>query len=149
MINLNLPKFPIKVISRGEKFYVWDNIRKKHIILTPEEWVRQHFVNYLITRLAYPQNLIGNEVELKLNKLKKRADTIVYDKFGEPLVLIEYKAPYIDITQKTFDQIYRYNIVFKVKHLIISNGLTHYYYFIDYKKQTISQISDIPLYSDL
>jgi type I site-specific restriction-modification system R (restriction) subunit len=119
------------------------------VTLTSEEWVRQHFINYLITEKGYPQALIANEIQINLNNQKRRCDSIVYDKTISPLVIVEYKSPDVEITQAVFDQIVRYNIVLKVKYLIVSNGLSHYCCRMDYSTQTFDYLADIPTYTEL
>ena len=126
MYHLNLPAFDIKVKKIGEKPAVFDKLRGKYVSLTPEEWVRQHFVNYLITEKKYPGVLIANESQIELNGQKKRCDTVVYNKELLPLVIIEYKSPDVKITQEVFNQIVCYHLVLTVDYLIVSNGLRHY-----------------------
>lgn len=149
MIDLNLPKFEAKILSKKSNLYIWDIIRKKYIKLNPEEWVRQNFVNYLVNHLDFPISLIANEVELTLNNTTKRADSVIYGEYGEPIALIEYKSPNIKLNQETFNQIYRYNIVFKVSHLIVSNGLNHYCCHIDLETKQVQYLSEIPTYADM
>ncbi len=149
MLELNLPSFDINVKKIGGKLSILDPLRRKFVALTPEEWVRQHFVNFLLKEKGYPAALIANEVQIDLNKLKKRCDSVVYNRDLSPLMIIEYKAPDVDITQQVFDQIVRYNIVLKVKYLIVSNGLNHYCCIMNYDKQSFNYLSDIPNYTDL
>lgn len=149
MLELNLPSFDINVKKIGGKISILDPLRRKFVALTPEEWVRQHFVNFLLREKGYPAALIANEIQIDLNKLKKRCDSVVYNRDLSPLMIIEYKAPDVDITQQVFDQIVRYNIVLKVKYLIVSNGLNHYCCIMDYNKQSFNYLSDIPNYTDL
>ena len=149
MLELNLPSFDINVKKIGGKISILDPLRRKFVALTPEEWVRQHFVNFLLREKGYPAALIANEIQIDLNKLKKRCDSVVYNRDLSPLMIIEYKAPDVEITQQVFDQIVRYNIVLKVKYLIVSNGLNHYCCIMDYDKQSFSYLSDIPNYTDL
>lgn len=149
MLELNLPSFDINVKKIGGKLSILDPLRRKFVALTPEEWVRQHFVNFLLREKGYPAALIANEIQIDLNKLKKRCDSVVYNRDLSPLMIIEYKAPDVDITQQVFDQIVRYNIVLKVKYLIVSNGLNHYCCIMDYNKQSFNYLSDIPNYTDL
>ena len=106
-------------------------------------------MNFLLKEKGYPAALIANEIQIDLNKLKKRCDSVVYNRDLSPLMIIEYKAPDVDITQQVFDQIVRYNIVLKVKYLIVSNGLNHYCCIMDYDKQSFNYLSDIPNYTDL
>ena len=149
MLELNLPSFDINVKKIGGKLSILDPLRRKFVALTPEEWVRQHFVNFLLKEKGYPAALIANEIQIDLNKMKKRCDSVVYNRDLSPLIIIEYKAPDVDITQQVFDQIVRYNIVLKVKYLIVSNGLNHYCCIMDYDKQSFNYLSDIPNYTDL
>ncbi|MFR9165907.1 MAG: type I restriction enzyme HsdR N-terminal domain-containing protein [Dysgonomonas sp.] len=149
MFDLNLPEYDIKLKKSDNTILVWDELRRKYVVLTPEEWVRQHFVNFLITERKYPKSLITNEKQVILNGQKKRCDTIVYNNLLMPLVIIEYKSPTIPITQMVFDQIARYNIVLKVDYLIVSNGLSHYCCKMDYSLQTYTYLSDIPFYTEL
>lgn len=149
MLELNLPPFDIKVTNTKGRLMVFDRLRKKHVALTPEEWVRQHFINYLITEKEYPQSLIANEMEVILNGQRKRCDSVVFNKEGNPIVIVEYKAPEVNITQKVFDQIARYNIVLRVQYLIVSNGLDHYCCKVDYNQQQIEYLETIPNYTNL
>lgn len=149
MLSLNLPSYPTKIIDKNGKLSIFDEIRKKYVNLSPEEWVRQHFIHFLINEKGYPKSLISNEITIRLNKTVKRCDTVLYDRGLGPLMIVEYKAPDVEIDQKVFDQIYRYNIVFKVPYLIVSNGLTHYCCKIDYETQQVNFLNDIPLYTDI
>ncbi len=149
MIKLNLPDYPHKLKKQGDAILIWDNVRHKYITLTPEEWVRQHFVAYLTAHLGYPEGRIGNEITLRLNGQNKRCDTIVYDTTGAPLMLIEYKAPHIAITQEVFDQIVRYNICCQVPYIVVSNGITHYCCHIDYGTKAVTFLPEIPIYNGL
>lgn len=149
MLALNLPEFDVKMKHMKGSTFIWDFIRKKYLVLTPEEWVRQHFVNYIIQYKQYPLNLISNEIEIKLHNQKRRCDTVVYDHKLQPICIIEYKAPNIKITQDVFDQIVRYNMVLKVKYLIVSNGISHYCCFVDYTTNKMSFMQEVPLYENL
>lgn len=149
MLNLNLPPFDIKVKKIDGRLSVFDKVRRKYVALTPEEWVRQHFINYLVFEKGYPESLIANEIQINLNQQKKRCDTVVYDRDAIPLVIIEYKAPEVGITQNVFDQIVQYNIVLKVRYLIVSNGLNHYCCKVDYENHTFAYLPDIPSYDEL
>ena len=149
MLPLNLPKCAAKVIRREGKPFIWDPIRKKFVALTPEEWVRQHFVNYLVTGKGYPAGLLANEVTVKLNATSKRCDTVVYDRYLSPLAIVEYKAPHIEITHNVFNQIVRYNMVLHVRYLIVSNGLRHFCCKVNYEERTYDFLEDIPPYQML
>ncbi|MDR3142582.1 MAG: type I restriction enzyme HsdR N-terminal domain-containing protein [Tannerellaceae bacterium] len=149
MLSLNLPAFDAKIATRKGKNVIFDIIRRRYVALTPEEWVRQHFVNYLIAHKGFPQMLMANEVNLNLNGTKKRCDTVLYKRDLSARIIIEYKAPYVEITQQVFDQITRYNIVLKVDYLIVSNGIRHYCCLMDYKNQSYTFLKDIPDYHSL
>ena len=145
MQALNLPPYEanIKRISGAVK--ILDILRHKFVALTPEEWVRQHFTHYLIAHKGYPPELMANEVAVSLNGMSRRCDTVVYSREGlKPLMIIEYKRPDVEITQKVFNQICRYNIVLEVQYLIVSNGLKHYCCQIDTKKGGYTFLEDIP-----
>ena len=146
---LNLPDYPLNVKKNGNRLLVFDRLRKRFVALTPEEWVRQHFVEYLIQEKQFPSALMGNEVSLTQNGIKRRCDTLVADRQGKPLVIVEYKAPEIEITQQVFDQIVRYNMVLRARYLMVSNGMTHYCCHIDYDNNTYAFLTDIPCYDQL
>ncbi|MEA2041576.1 MAG: type I restriction enzyme HsdR N-terminal domain-containing protein [Bacteroidota bacterium] len=125
-MQLNLPKYKLSIKTKEEKSYVFDIIRKKYIVLTPEEWVRQNFLHYLLEEKQFPKGLTTVEQRLKFHGMDRRADIATYTNAGKILVVTECKAPKIKITQKTFDQIARYNMVLKAKYLLVTNGLSHY-----------------------
>ncbi|MDR2809916.1 MAG: type I restriction enzyme HsdR N-terminal domain-containing protein [Tannerellaceae bacterium] len=149
MQTLNLPGFDAKVTEKEGKRMIFDPLRRKYVALTPEEWVRQHFVNYLIAEKRYPAGLLGNEITLRLNATTKRCDTIVYNRFLVPLMIVEYKSTDVPITRAVFDQICRYNISLKVRFLTVSNGLRHFCCRIDYITPTYTFLDDIPSYDEL
>ena len=149
MKSLNLPSFPARLSEKNGKIYIYDSIRRKHVALTPEEWVRQHFVRFLITDRSYPSERIANEVSINVNNTSKRCDTIVYNDFLTPLVIVEFKAPDVTINSETFDQIARYNAALRVPFLIVSNGMKHYCCRIDYGSMNYQFLRDIPAYSEL
>ena len=149
MLELNLPPFAINIKKIDGKLSVFDRLRRKFVALTPEEWVRQHFINYLVEEKAYPESLIANEIQINLNNQKKRCDSVVYSREPSPLVIIEYKSPDVNINQDVFDQIVRYNIVLRVQYLIVSNGLSHYCCRIDYENQSFEYLPNIPDYNEL
>ena len=149
MQNLNLPDYQFNIKRQGESFIILDRLRQRFVALTPEEWVRQHFVEYLIREKGFPGGLMGNEVSLVQNGIRRRCDTLVSDRYGRPLVIVEYKAPSVNITQAVFDQIVRYNMVLKARYLIVSNGLKHYCCAIDYSDNSYAFIPEIPAYDDL
>lgn len=149
MLSLNLPAFQSKIVNQNGKNTIFDIIRKRYVTLTPEEWVRQHFVHYLINYKGYPQTLLANEINLKLNGTSKRCDTVLYNRDLSARLIIEYKAPHIEINQAVFNQITRYNIVLKVDYLIVSNGLQHYCCRINYENLSYTFLPDIPDYTSL
>ncbi|MGE0560323.1 MAG: type I restriction enzyme HsdR N-terminal domain-containing protein [Flavobacteriales bacterium] len=148
MQQLNLPFYQITLKEENGKHFIFDDIRKKYLSLTPEEWVRQNFIKYLISEKNVPASLIVIEKGLKLNQLSKRADVLIY-KGSSPMVLIECKAPKVKINQDTFDQISRYNLTFKVPYLIVTNGLNHYCCQIDFEKNSYIFLEEIPNFSNL
>ena len=149
MQSLNLPPIQPRLSVKNGKTCIYDPLRRKSVALTPEEWVRQHFVRFLITARLYPPERIANEVSINLNATSKRCDTVVYDDYLKPLVIIEYKAPDIIISNDVFDQISRYNFALRVPYLMVSNGLTHYCCFMDYRTMESRFLADIPAYSDI
>lgn len=149
MLELNLPPYEKKITKKDDKPFILDVIRRQYVALTPEEWVRQNFVHFLIEYKGYPQSLMANEVQLKLNGMSRRCDTVVYDRTLRPRVIVEYKAPSVSITQKVFEQICRYNMVLQVDYLIVSNGLAHYCCRIDYPTRSYTFLQEIPKYKDL
>jgi len=149
MFRLNLPQYEIKIGEKNGKRTIFDFLRRKYVALTPEEWVRQHFTHYLVAQKGYPKGLLGNEVELQVGEKHLRCDTILYNKQGQPQMIIEYKAPTIQLQQKTFDQISVYNLLLHVDYLIVSNGLQHYCCKMDYDHQKYVFIEAIPDYENL
>jgi hypothetical protein len=149
MFRLNLPPYPIKIQEKGEKRQIFDFLRRKWVALTPEEWVRQHFTHFLVEHKNYPQALLANEVELRIGEKRLRCDTLLYNKELRPRMIIEYKAPTIQIQQKTFDQISVYNLLLKVDYLVVSNGLSHYCCKMDYEHQSYQFLKDIPEYETI
>lgn len=151
IVPLNLPprQLPLERDADGT-IRVFDPLRRRRVVLTPEEWVRQHFVAHLVADRGYPAGLIGNEVGLRLNGLQRRCDSVVWSAAdGSPLMLVEYKAPTVKIGRKVFDQIVRYNMVFRAPYLIVSNGLTHYCCKVDCETGSYTFLPDIPDYSSL
>lgn len=149
MLSLNLPKYETKICERDGKLQIFDPLRKCHVALTPEEWVRQHFVNFLIESRGFPAALMANEVAITVNGMKRRCDTVVYDKQLQPRVIVEYKAPTVKITKEVFAQISRYNLTLKVDYLIVSNGLQHYCCRMDYPNSSYTFLQEIPEYTKI
>jgi hypothetical protein len=148
MMALNLPQFDYKVKNEGGKTYVFDIIRKKYVILTPEEWVRQNFLNYLIQYYQYPKSLIRIESGHRYNSLQKRSDIVIYDRKGQSFLLVECKATTEKISQKTLDQIAAYNHTINAKYLVLTNGLKHFCLQIDRTKDELVFMKDIPSFED-
>ncbi|MBQ2337820.1 MAG: type I restriction enzyme HsdR N-terminal domain-containing protein [Prevotella sp.] len=146
MISLNLPSFDIKIRREGNRAVVLDPLRRRWVALTPEEWVRQHFVNLLVSEKHYPATLVANEVQLSVGEKVMRADTVVYDRTLRPRMIVEYKAPTVAITQKVFDQISVYNLLLRVDYLAVSNGRQHYVCRMDYDNEKYSFLEDLPDY---
>ncbi len=149
MQALNLPKTNLKIVKQGDRYDVFDVLRKRYIRLTPEEWVRQHFVHFLIEHKGFPAARMANEITITLNQTTKRCDTICYDGNAAPLVIVEYKAPHIPLSQQTLDQICRYNMVLRVPYLILSNGVQHICIRVDYETGEYRFLDDIPLWNQL
>lgn len=148
---LNLPSYECRqrLSPTSHLEEIWDTQRKKWVRLTPEEWVRQHFIHFLIEHYNYPAGRIGNEIPIKVGQLEKRCDSVVFGNQGEPLMIIEYKAPSVQITQKVFDQIARYNITLQVDWLIVSNGLQHYCCHLLRNENRIEFLKGVPQYEDM
>ncbi len=148
-MQLNLPPYKFTIKKGGTSNEIFDAFRKKYVVLTPEEWVRQHFLRFLTEEKGYPASLIAVEKGLLINGKPRRFDAVAYNRMGEPLVLMEFKATSVKISQKVFEQISTYNQILKVKYLIISNGLKHYCCEIDFLSQNIRFIQNIPEYGKL
>ncbi|TYA57370.1 type I restriction enzyme HsdR N-terminal domain-containing protein [Formosa maritima] len=146
MQELNFSKFPFRFKNSENKISIFDCIRKKFVILQPEEWVRQHCVQFLIKEKKYPQSLINVEKVLKVNNLSKRYDIVVFNSDGTIHLIVECKAPQITINQETFDQIARYNLVLNATYLMVTNGINHYYCQMDLKNERYQFLESIPEY---
>ena len=149
MEQLNLPIYAANIKKTGDTLQILDTQRHKFVTLTSEEWVRQNFVHYLLEHKGYSPALLANEVSLTLNGMSRRCDSVLYGPDAKPRMIIEYKRPSVQITQKVFNQICRYNMVLQVEYLVISNGLTHYCCRLDYQQKRYVFLQDIPDYSDL
>ncbi|MCR5472837.1 type I restriction enzyme HsdR N-terminal domain-containing protein [Prevotella communis] len=148
-MEINLPPYEIKLREQNGRRQIFDFLRRRYVSLTPEEWVRQHFVHFLIEQKGYPKGLLANEVEQKIGDKKLRCDTLLYNKELRPRMIIEYKAPEIAITQRVFNQITVYNFLLHVDYLIVSNGRQHYCCRMDYEKGEYTFLQDIPHYTEL
>ncbi|MBD98537.1 MAG: restriction endonuclease subunit R [Verrucomicrobia bacterium] len=149
MQALNLPKYEFNLIHDGNKNKIFDPIRKAYFVLTPEEWVRQNFIRFLIEEKGVPAGLMAIEKEMALHQMKKRMDILCYSKDGIPLMMVECKAPKISITQKAFDQIGRYNISQRLPYLIVTNGIEHYCAKIDFTEGKYEFLKNIPSYHEM
>ena len=149
MQSLNLPPYQPRLSAKNGKNFIFDPLRRKEVALTPEEWVRQHFVQFLIVARSYPPERIANEVSISVNSTSRRCDTVIYDNYLKPLAIIEYKAPDIIISAEVFNQISRYNSALRVPYLMVSNGITHYCCFMDYRTMESHFLEDIPMYADM
>ena len=149
MYRLNLPTYAIKIGEKDGKRTIFDYLRRKYVALTPEEWVRQHFVHFLTEHKGYPTGLLANEVELHCGNKKLRCDTLLYTRELQPRMIIEYKAPTITLQQKTFDQISAYNLLLHVDYPVVSNGLQHFCCRMDYNHRRYEFLQDIPDFQDL
>ena len=128
---------------------IFDFLRRKYVALTPEEWVRQHFTHFLVSQKGYPKTLLANEAQLQIGDKHLRCDTVLYNKEMQPLMIVEYKAPHIQLQQKTFDQIAAYNLLLHADFLVVSNGLQHYCCQMVYEQRTYRFLTEIPDYATL
>lgn len=147
--RLNLPPVDLRIKEEDGIRKVFDKLRGKYVAMTPEEFVRQHFTSWLSNQLHYPASLMANEIGIEFNGMKKRCDTVVFNPDSTPLMIVEYKAPEVQITQNVFDQIVRYNMTLRASYLVVSNGINHYCCKIDYAGGTYHFIPTIPDYTEL
>lgn len=147
MQKLNFPDYTFRFKNSENKVAIFDEIRKKFIILTPEEWVRQHVVKYILEQKGYPKSHVNVEKIIKINGLTKRYDVVIFQPDGSIFLLVECKAPGISISQNTFDQIARYNMSLNAVHLMVTNGLNHYFCQMDYKEEKYFFLEDLPEYT--
>lgn len=146
---MNLPPFSARITNKGGSFYIFDELRKKHLRLTPEEWVRQHWVHHLHQRYQYPKTLMKIEGGIYLNNLQKRSDLVVSDRDGKHVLLAEFKSPTVKITEKTFTQIANYNTIYKIPLLLVSNGIEHYYCSINFQQGNFRFLPELPSFNDV
>ncbi len=149
MLQLNLPSYQFRIKQEENLFYIWDNIRKKYIKLTPEEWVRQHFLEFLIQEKHYPKALLAVEQQLNVNGMKKRCDAVFYNRQGNPEIILEFKAPSVEITQAVFDQVAVYNSKMNVEYFIISNGMAHFFCKVNTESAQYDFFNKIPTFEKL
>lgn len=146
MMRLNLPKYSFRIKSKENKLYIFDPIRKKSVVLTDEEWVRQHFLSYLMQEKKYPPSLIAVERQCLVNGLRKRTDIIVFNRKGSPHILVECKAPGIPVNREVFDQVARYNMSLEADFLILTNGMHHVFCRMDHVNQRYEFLTELPEY---
>lgn len=149
MIRLSLPSYDIKLRGIDRRPQVLDSLRRRWVALTPEEWVRQHFIHWLTVDLGYPAALLANEVQLHIGHKTLRADSVLYDRQLQPRMIIEYKAPHVEITQQVFDQVLTYNLQLQAPYLVVSNGIHHYCCRWDLNGKKYLFLDQIPYYEDL
>lgn len=150
MTALNLPSFAPRLRSRDGHTEIFDPLREKFVVLTPEEWVRQHFVNYLVAHKGYPAGLLQNEVSLRSGRATRRCDTVLYRREGlRPRLIAEYKSPQVEISEEVFRQIASYNSVLRADVLVVSNGIAHFCLHVDYTDGRTRYLREIPAYEDL
>jgi hypothetical protein len=147
--QLNLPEYSFKIIGKEDSQMILDPVRRKYVKLTPEEWVRQNFVQYLVNEGKYPVGLLGIEILFRFNKLKRRVDILVHNRSGEPVMIVECKSPVVKIDDNVFDQIVCYNMGLKVPYIVVTNGLDHYACKINHEESKYDFLLVIPLYEDL
>ena len=149
MIRLNFPAYEFRFMEKDGKRFIFDPVRKKFVALTPEEWVRQHAIRYLVTDRKVPESLIKSESEIQLFKMRKRFDIAVFDRNGNALMVVECKAPSVPLSQDVLDQAVRYNLAMRVGYLMLTNGLSHVFCHIDPESNAMRLIENLPDYSNL
>lgn len=149
MQKLNFPEFQFRIESGFNGPVIFDPVRKKNVTLTPEEWVRQHLLMYLIDVKGVPKSLLASERGLMVNGLQRRFDILLFNRKGKPLLIAECKAPHVAISEDTFYQAAQYNLALKADFLLLTNGLQHYIARIDYKSSTLRYLEEIPDYSQM
>ncbi|MEX1188767.1 MAG: type I restriction enzyme HsdR N-terminal domain-containing protein [Bacteroidia bacterium] len=148
--NLNLPAFEIKTRTlEGQRTEIFDHFRKKYVVLTPEEWVRQHMLHFMVSDFSYPRNLLGVEVALKRGQLNERADIIAYDSSMEPMLIVECKATSVELNQKVFEQAARYNLSLGVSYLGITNGLRLMAARVEHDSGRVLMLKSFPMYKEI
>lgn len=149
MKPLKLPAYSYRIKETAKGSLIYDPFRRKYVALTPEEWVRQHFLNYLSEVLKYPRGLIQVEAGFRLNSMPRRADILVHDRAGQPVLIVECKAPVVKINQAVFDQIINYNFSYGVKYLVVTNGITHFSGRINKELHTFALMDHVPDYETI
>lgn len=142
LIELNLPQVNFRIREEGQSKQIFDSVRKRFVALTPEEWVRQHFIHFMINEKKYPASLMGVEMQVKVNELSQRADIVIFQRDGKPWLIVECKAPTINVDQDTFYQAARYNISLQVPFIVITNGIEHYC--LQFDGKNFNYLDDLP-----
>jgi len=146
--DLNFPSYTLRLKNSENNTHIFDVIRKKFVLLQPEEWVRQHCIHFLTIEKKYPISLINVEKVVPINGINKRYDVVVYNPDGSIHLIIECKAPKVKISQSTFDQIARYNLALKASFLMVTNGLNHYFCTMDHNLGAYNFLKDLPSYTN-
>lgn len=149
MTKLNLPEYKLNIRKRDGKFEVFDILRNKYVALTPEEFVRQNFIHFLINKKNFPKSLLCAEISMQINNTEKRADIVLYDSNGAAKLIVECKAESVRVNQKVFDQIAAYNMKLRAKYLIVTNGINHYCCSFDHENNTFEYLAEIPSYEQI
>jgi hypothetical protein len=149
MQQLNLPQYNFNLKTENNRLFIRDVIRKKYLLLTPEEWVRQHIIQYLISEKEFPQSLFSVESGIKINTLQKRYDAVVYSRSGKPMVLIECKAPSVPINQKVFEQVTNYNSRVNSPYMLVTNGMQHFFLYLESTSGKFIFTHTVPAFSEL
>jgi hypothetical protein len=149
MQKLKLPAYSFRITEKGQKRYIFDEFRKRWIVLTPEEWVRQHFMKYLASEKHFPPALMAIEKKVTINGLPQRFDLVIYNRKGNPLVVAEFKAPGVEISQTAFDQAIRYNSVILAPFFLVSNGMNHFVCQVNYEEKRSVYIREVPDFNDI
>ncbi|MCT4604071.1 MAG: type I restriction enzyme HsdR N-terminal domain-containing protein [Marinifilum sp.] len=149
MENLNLPTYSFKIKSDLQRKLIFDSIRKKYVVLTPEEWVRQNFIRFLIEEKGFPASLIAVEKKVDVNLLPQRSDVVLYNRNANPVMIVECKASKVKITQDVFNQVARYNMKLRVPFLLVTNGLKHFCCYMDYDNKSFKFLENIPDYQSI
>ena len=148
-MGLNLPPFEAKIRELNRSKQIFDPIRKKYVALTPEEWVRQHFINLMVVYKDYPAGLLNVEYPVTINSMQQRVDIVAFNKFGAPVLVVECKAPTVKLTNSTYAQAARYNLTLRANYLMVTNGMSHFCSRVDFETKSISPLKDIPNFREI
>lgn len=148
MLQLNLPAYQFRIKQDGKNYFILDSVRNKYVKLTPEEWVRQHFLEFFTLEKHFPKALLAVEQQLNVNGMKKRCDAVFYNREGNAEIILEFKAPSVEITQSVFDQVAVYNSKLNVNYFIVSNGMSHYFCKVNLESAQYEFFKEIPTFED-